>query len=69
MGTGSATKVGEQAPALELPDTSGAVHSLPAPGEASATVVFWTCNHCPYALAWHDRLADAARDYGQRGVR
>jgi hypothetical protein len=32
-------------------------------------VVVWTCNHCPYALAWHDRLMDVARDYTQRGVR
>ena len=23
----------------------------------------FTCNHCPYALAWHDRIAGAARDY------
>ena len=25
---------------------------------------FWTCNHCPYALAWHDRLVEVAGDYG-----
>jgi peroxiredoxin len=55
-------------PPLELPDTSGETHSLPSPGEAPATVVVWTCNHCPYALAWHDRIADAARDYADRGV-
>ena len=30
---------------------------------ARATVVVFTCNHCPYALAWHERLADVARDY------
>ena len=23
----------------------------------------FTCNHCPYALAWHDRLMQVARDY------
>jgi hypothetical protein len=58
------------APPLELPDTSGEVHRLPAgPGEAAATVVVWTCNHCPYALAWHDRLVDVATDYADRGVR
>jgi peroxiredoxin len=60
---------GSPAPALELPDTGGEITTLPAPGEASATVVFWTCNHCPYALAWHDRLTDVARDYDERGVR
>ena len=57
MAQATATKVGDRAPALELPDTEGEVHTLPAPGEAPATVVVWTCNHCPYALAWQDRLA------------
>jgi hypothetical protein len=33
------------------------------------TVVVFTCNHCPYALAWNDRIMDVARDYGERGVR
>ena len=59
-----------KAPPLALPDTSGEVHALPAgSAEAAATVVVWTCNHCPYALAWHDRLVDVAGDYADRGVR
>ena len=29
----------------------------------------FTCNHCPYALAWHDRILEAAGDYSGRGVR
>ncbi len=60
--------IGDPAPTFELPDTDGAPHALdgdPAP----ATVIVFTCNHCPYALAWHDRLADVARDYADRGVR
>ena len=61
--------VGDPAPPLALPDTEGAQHALPAPGEAGATVVIWTCNHCPYALAWHDRTVAVARDYADRGVR
>ena len=69
MAHATATKVGETAPPLELPDTDGQLHTLPRAGEAPATVVFWTCNHCPYALGWQDRLAQAARDYGARGVR
>ena len=57
-------------PALALPDTGGETRSLPSgPAEATATVVFWTCNHCPYALAWHDRLVDVAGEYADRGVR
>jgi hypothetical protein len=68
MAQATATKVGDPAPGLELPDTEGRVHTLPMPGEASATVVVWTCNHCPYALAWHERLVQVARDYAARGV-
>ena len=69
MAQATATKVGDPAPALELPDTEGGIHTLPMPGEAPATVVFWTCNHCPYALAWQERLEQVGRDYGARGVR
>lgn len=69
MGTATGTMLGQQAPPLELPDTEGAVHSLPKSGEAPATVVVWTCNHCPYARRWHDRIVAAARDYAGRGVR
>jgi hypothetical protein len=69
MARASATMVGRPAPPLELPDTERQVQTLPGSGEAPATVVVWTCNHCPYALAWHDRLAHVAADYGPRGVR
>src|ERR1700754_5040632 len=51
-----------------LPDTSGAPVSLHEDGARAAVVVF-TCNHCPYALAWHDRLQAVAREYAERGVR
>src|SRR3954468_14566331 len=57
---------GDSAPDLALPDTDGREHSLRGDG---VTAVVFTCNHCPYALAWHDRIADVARDYADRGVR
>jgi peroxiredoxin len=59
--------IGEEAPTFELTDTAGAAWS--SSDGASATVVVFTCNHCPYALAWQDRIAQAARDYADRGVR
>jgi peroxiredoxin len=61
--------IGERAPSFELANVDGQSHSVSEPGGEEATVVYWTCNHCPYALAWHERLIDAARDYGERGVR
>ena len=62
-------EIGAVAPEFELPDTEGARHALARDGDAAATVVAFTCNHCPYALAWHDRLLAVARDYAGRGVR
>jgi|BarGraIncu00222A_1022003.scaffolds.fasta_scaffold82805_3 peroxiredoxin len=61
------TAIGTRAPDFSLPDTAGQSWS-PAAGN-EATVIVFTCNHCPYALAWHERIADAARDYADRGVR
>ena len=58
--------IGDAAPSFELPDVHGARHARDP--QAAATVVVFTCNHCPYALAWHDRIADVARDYAGRGV-
>jgi len=56
--------IGDTAPSHELPDTDGRRHSLHEDG--ATTVVVFTCNHCPYALAWHERLADVAGDYDVR---
>jgi hypothetical protein len=54
--------------AFTLPDTDGNPTPLHVDGAPAAVVVF-TCNHCPYALAWHDRIQAVARDYADRGVR
>jgi peroxiredoxin len=56
--------IGDTAPPFDLPATDG---TSQGPG-ATPTAVVFTCNHCPYALAWHDRLLDVARDYSARGV-
>jgi peroxiredoxin len=60
------TAIGDRAPTFALPDTDGIMHE---PGGAPATVVVFTCNHCPYALAWHERIVRVAHDYADRGVR
>jgi peroxiredoxin len=60
--------LGERAPDFTLPDTHGNPTALNG-SSAAATVVIFTCNHCPYALAWHERLNDVAREYSPRGVR
>lgn len=61
--------IGDSAPNFELPATDGARHPLAGEDGAKATLVYWTCNHCPYALAWQERMLEVARDYAPRGVR
>jgi peroxiredoxin len=56
--------LGDVAPTFSLPDTAGDDHGLDG-----VTVVVFTCNRCPYALAWHDRLLAVARDYADQDVR
>ena len=63
-----ALSIGDRAPEFELPDTDGRSWPRSAGDGASATVVVFTCNHCPYALAWHERIAQVAHDYSGRGV-
>ena len=57
---------GTIAPGFHLTDTTGAEHSPPT---GAPFVLVFTCNHCPYALAWHERILAVARDYADRGVR
>jgi peroxiredoxin len=54
-------RIGDEATTFSLPATDGAEY-----GPDGVTVVVFTCNHCPYALAWHDRLTQVARDYEGR---
>jgi peroxiredoxin len=58
--------IGDQAPTFALEDTQGLTYEL---DRAPATVLVFTCNHCPYSLAWHQRIVDVAKDYADRGVR
>lgn len=67
---GGGLELGDRAPAFELLATDGSEHRIdPEEPDGPATVVFWTCNHCPYALAWHDRIVAVAREYAESGVR
>jgi peroxiredoxin len=61
--------LGAEAPPFELPDIDGTRRALADDAKPPATVVYWTCNHCPYALAWHERMLAVAREYAKSGVR
>lgn len=63
--------IGDPAPKFTLPGADGGEHGFdpPVARPATATVIAFTCNHCPYALAWEDRLLAVGADYADRGVR
>ena len=62
-----AIQIGDKAQPFTLPAASGKTITVD-PAASVATVVVWTCNHCPYAMAWHERLQQVARDYRSKGV-
>jgi peroxiredoxin len=61
--------IGDAAIAFDLPGVDGKTYSLPALGDGKkATAVIFMCNHCPYVLAWLDRLIAIGKDYEGKGV-
>lgn len=61
--------IGEAAPTWEsLKGTDGKQHSLSDLAEADAVAVVFTCNRCPVAVAYEDRLIALANDYKDKGV-
>jgi peroxiredoxin len=57
--------LGDTAPPFGLPGVDGTTHSL-ADYDGLPVAVVFSCCHCPYVLAWEERLNDAARDYAGR---
>src|SRR5690606_30721430 len=61
--------VGQAAPAWkELTGTDGKTHSLGDYKDAKVLVVVFTCNHCPVAQAYEERMKSLVKDYGKKGV-
>src|SRR4051812_28450263 len=62
-------KVGDQAPDWKgLTGTDDKKHSLKDLEKDKAVVVVFTCNTCPVAQAYEDRLNKLATDYKDKGV-
>lgn len=63
----AALRLGDPAPDFSLPDLDGATHTL-SEHEGKPVAVVFSCCHCPYVVAWEDRLNAAAREVdGQAG--
>ncbi|MGI9659815.1 MAG: redoxin domain-containing protein, partial [Gaiellaceae bacterium] len=49
-------------PDFSLPGIDGRTHALADYAGVPVAVVF-SCCHCPYVIAWEDRLSEIAVDY------
>ena len=59
---------GDKAIPFELPGVDDRSHTLTDYADREALAVVFTCNHCPYARAWEDRLVQTQADYADRSV-
>jgi peroxiredoxin len=60
--------LGSTAPDFALPGVDGRVHKLSDYASSPVLVVVFTCNHCPIAQMYEQRIQRLANDYKSRGV-
>lgn len=60
--------IGDSAISFTLPGVDDKTHSLDDYGDKSAVAVIFSCNHCPYVLAWEDRMIEIQKEYADKGV-
>jgi len=60
--------IGASAPDFSLMGTDGKTYSLASFKNAKVLVIVFTCNHCPTAQAYEDRIIQLTKDYKDKGV-
>jgi peroxiredoxin len=61
-------EIGAAAPDFKLPGVDGQDYTLASFKEAKLLCVVFTCNHCPTAQAYEERIKKLHADYKDRGV-
>jgi len=60
--------IGAQAPDFSLPSIDGKTYTLSSFKSSPVLVIVFTCNHCPTAQAYEDRVIQLTSDYMDKGV-
>src|SRR4029079_19721180 len=60
--------VGSAAPDFALPGVDGKTHKLADYAASTLLAIVFTCNHCPTAQLYEDRIKRIAADYRAKGV-
>src|SRR5215218_3122760 len=61
-------EIGAGAPDFKLQSVDGKMYSLASFKSAQVLVIIFTCNHCPTAQAYEDRIIKLVSDYKSKGV-
>lgn len=59
--------IGDKATDFTLKNVDGKMVSLADYTDAKGFIVIFTCNHCPYAIAYEDRILDLDKKYKAMG--
>lgn len=60
--------IGSKAPDFKLKGVDGKMYSLASFSKSKLLAIVFTCNHCPTAQAYEDRIIQLSKDYGSKGV-
>src|SRR6185436_6641736 len=60
--------IGAKAPDFKLPGVDGKTYTLASFSKAKILMIVFTCNHCPTAQAYEDRIIQITKDYAPKGV-
>jgi len=60
--------IGAKAPDFNLPGVDGKTYTLSSFKSSPVLMIVFTCNHCPTAQAYEDRIIQLTSDYSSKGV-
>lgn len=63
----SGYKPGDKATDFKLKSVDGKMYSMADYKNAKGFIVVFTCNHCPFAVKYEDRIIDLAKKYESKG--
>ena len=63
----SGYKIGDTATDFKLKSVDGKMYSMSDYKSAKGFIVVFTCNHCPFAKKYEDRINDLAKKYKSKG--
>ena len=58
---------GDKATDFKLKSVDGKMYSMSDYKDAKGFIVVFTCNHCPFAVKYEDRVIDLAKKYKSKG--